>query len=224
MPRRINLVPQSERVRTTTDFGLLALLVVTIVVIFGLGLGYYLLDNQLGDREQELAQVRQQVAQLESQVAALRQYEVLQAQCNSAEATIQSIYAGRTLVSEVLDAVSLVVPESVWFQNLSLTAADPVSSSVASSAAGLSAGGQETGDFSVEARTYSFEDIAETLIRLQIIPALPGVKLTSAGQSDTGTGSTVKTKEFSLQGNLVNTQSPDTKLPVSQVEVEVDGL
>ena len=124
--RRINLVPPSERPRTTTDVGLLLMLVLTIVVVFGLGFGYYLLSNQLADKEQELADLEQQVAQVEAQVAALRQYEVVKIQRDQMEAVVQGIYSARTTVSGILDDISLVVPNTIWFQSLGLSVADPV--------------------------------------------------------------------------------------------------
>ena len=126
MTRRINLVPPSERPRTTTDVGLLLMLVLTIVVVFGLGFGYYLLSGQLADKEQELADLEQQVAEVEAQVAALRQYEVVKIQRDEMEAVVQGIYSARTTVSGILDDISLVVPNTIWFQSLGLTVADPV--------------------------------------------------------------------------------------------------
>lgn len=125
MARRINLVPRSERPRTRTDWGLLAMVGLFIIVIFALGFGYYMFSNVLDERKQELADLQTQTAALEQQVEALQQYEKLAAQREDVQAVVQGIYSSRTLLSDVLDAVSLVVPDNAWFQNLQLTASDP---------------------------------------------------------------------------------------------------
>ena len=77
MARRINLIPRTERPRTKTDWGLLATVGLFIVVIFGLGFGYYTFSNVLDERKQELADLEVQTAKLEQQVQALRAYELL---------------------------------------------------------------------------------------------------------------------------------------------------
>ena len=158
MVRRINLVPQSQRQRTTTDVGLLVLLGAIIVAVFALGFGYYLLNNSLADRENELADVQQQTAVLESQLTALQQYERLESERAGTEAVVQGIYAGRTLVSDILNAVSLVVPENVWFQSLSLTTTDPVVQGTAGAAVPAGTAPPSDNKLAINGKTYTFED------------------------------------------------------------------
>ena len=221
MAGRINLLPKSERTRTTTDYGTLGLLATAIIVVFAIGLGYYLLHNSLADKEQELAAVQQETASLVSQVSALSQYESLQAERVSAESVVQSIYASRTLVSEVLDAVSLVIPQNAWFQSLSLTTATPVGAAPgATPSPGAATGTQGDNKLSVEGNTYSFEDIAQVLVRLQLVPCLSDVYLVSAGQAKGSTDPARVVRGFSIEASVVNKQRPDTPLPRSQVEVE----
>ncbi len=125
MARRINLIPRTERPRTKTDWGLLATVGLFIVVIFGLGFGYYTFSNVLDERKQELADLEVQTTKLEQQVQALRAYELLASQREGVQSVVQSIYTSRTLLSDVLDAVSLVIPDNAWFQSLELSATDP---------------------------------------------------------------------------------------------------
>jgi Tfp pilus assembly protein PilN len=162
MARRVNLVPRSERPRTRTDWGLLAVVGLFIVVIFALGFGYYMFSNVLDQRKQELADLQAQTATLEQQVAALQEYEKLAAQREDVQAIVQNIYSSRMLLSDVLDAVSLVVPENAWFQALQLTASDP----------GVVASETEVkeGQIAIEGKTYSFEDVSRLVVRLQLIP------------------------------------------------------
>jgi Tfp pilus assembly protein PilN len=219
MVRRINLVPQSARQRTVTNVGLLVLLAVSIVVVFALGFGYYLLNSNLSDRESELADVQQQTALLQGQLTALQQYEQLQSERASTEAVVQGVYASRTLVSGILDAVSRVVPENAWFQGLALTASDPAASSTGKSQT-ASPTAQRDNKLAVEGRTYSFEDVAQVLVRLQLVPALSEVNLVSAGQSTGATDPAKNVKAFSIGAAVINTQPADTPLPMSQVEVD----
>jgi len=50
-------------------------------------------------------------AALEAKVAALQAYERLAVDRASAETVVQGIYAGRTVVADILDDLSLVVPK-----------------------------------------------------------------------------------------------------------------
>ncbi len=217
MGRRINLVPQSERNRTTTDFGTLALLAVFVLVIFGIGLGYYVLNGRLDTKQQELADVQQQVSQLQSQVAALDQFAQLSAQRQKAETTIQQIYAGRTLVANVLDDLSLVVPQDSWFESLALQTTDPATKPATAGGAVSSDQGQNT--LAIEGNTYSFEGVAQVMVRLKLIPSLSDVTLVSAGTARGTVDPAKDVKGFSIGALVVNQQLPDTPLPVSQAEV-----
>lgn len=208
MARRINLVPQAERARTTTNFGVLGFVAAVIIVLFALGLGYYMFSNTLDDRKQELSEIKQQTQQLQAQVKALAKYGELDAERKRVEGVVESAYVGRTLVSEILDKLSLVVPENVWFSSLTLNAAEPAAE----------AGGQ--GTLALAGNTYSFEDVAQLLVRLQLVPALGSVKLDSASESSGNVDPTKEVKAFSISASVKNTQAEDTPLPVSQVEVE----
>ena len=212
MARRVNLIPRSERARTRTDWGLLAMVGLFIVVIFALGFGYYIFSNVLDGRKQELADLQLQTAALEQQVQALRQYEQLAAQREDVQAVVQNIYSSRTLLSDVLDAVSLVVPENAWFQSLQLTAVDPGSSS---DVAGTVA---DEGQITVEGQTYSFEDVSRLIVRLQLVPSITGVELTSANQAREASGSQLEIKGFSIGASVPN-KEPASALPLTTVEV-----
>ena len=214
MARRINLIPRSERPRTRTDWGLLATVGLFIIVIFALGFGYYTFSNVLEQRKQELADLQVQAASLEQQVEALQQYGQLANQRENIQAVVQSIYTNRTLLSDVLDAVSLVVPENAWFQTLDLTASDPaVASDTTAAAVGTA------GKISIEGETYSFEDVSRLIVRLQLIPSLTDVQLTSATETQKAEGSQLAVKGFSIGASVVNSEPAGT-LPLTDVEVQ----
>jgi Tfp pilus assembly protein PilN len=214
MMRRINLVPSGERRRTQTDIGLLLLVVVGAVVVIAILFSYFQTRGQLSDREAELAQLQTQIATVTAQLGSLAADEQLQNQVTQTETLAQQIYAGRMLFSEVLGDLSLVIPENVWIADLNLTA--PVAASAAPAGGAAAAGGP--GAFSIsDAGTYTFEDVARAIVRLQQIPSLTGVTLTSANSA---VDNEVKVKKFGATAALVNTQPSDTPLPISQVGVQ----
>jgi Tfp pilus assembly protein PilN len=218
VPRRINLVPRGERARTTTNVGMLAVVAGAIVVLFALGLGYYLFSNSLNERKSRLEELQTERTALQAQLNALQAYERLAGQRQDTEAVVQGVYAGRTLIAEVLDDLSLVVPENVWFVNLRLTASDPLAAGAAASIPGAVAVSDNT--FSLEGNTYSFQDVAQLLVRLQLVPALSGIDLVSAGEPVGAVDETKGVKGFSIGALVNNTQPKDAPLPMSQVEVE----
>jgi Tfp pilus assembly protein PilN len=210
MARRINLVPQSERARTSTNYAMLGFVAAALIVVAGLGLAYYTFSGSLIDREADLQSLEDDYKVVQAQVQALAKYGQLDAQRQSAEDIVVSAYAGRTLVSEILDNLSLVVPENVWFASMDLTTLDP----------GLEATENETGEFTISGNTYSFEDVAQLLVRLQLVPALGDIKLESAGDPTGPVDEGKEVRGFSINSTVSNTQPEDTALPMSQVEVE----
>lgn len=213
MVRRINLVPPSERPRTTTDFGVLLLIVLVVIVIAALAFGYYSFKSSLSNKQDELTAVQQQNAQLQGQLETLQQYEALQGKRVEAEKVVQGIYAGRTLVSDILDELSLVVPDTAWFLDLTLTTSDPVTAATSATQTAAS------NVFSIDGDTYGFDDVAQILVRLQLVPALTNSRLTSAGPASGTVDPTKHVVGFSVGGTVTNTQPTDTPLPLSQVEV-----
>jgi Tfp pilus assembly protein PilN len=218
MTRRVNLVPPSERSRTRTDFGLLILIGVTVVIVFAIAFGWYLLNGTLTDREQELADLEQQNAAIRAQLADLSQYEDIQRERVDYQEVVQSIYASRTLVSDILDATSLVIPDNSWFENLAVTTLDPVGPSPA--AQGATSSSASDNQLSVEGNTYSFEDVAQVLVRLQLVPSLSEVSLASAGQPRGTTDPEIDVKGFTIGAIVDPPASTDAPLPLTQVEVE----
>jgi Tfp pilus assembly protein PilN len=220
MARRINLIPRSERPRTRTDWGLLAMVGLFIIVVFALGFGYYVFSNVLDQRQQDLADLKMQTAAVELQVAALQEYELLATQTDNVQAVVQDIYSSRTLLSGVLDAVSLVVPENAWFQNLAITATDPgVASDAANASARAGSASADAGDISIEGQTYSFEDVSRLIVRLQLIPSLADVTLTSADQAREASESQLEIKGFTIGASVLNNE-PASALPLTDVEVQ----
>jgi Tfp pilus assembly protein PilN len=217
MPRRVNLVPQSERARTATDFATLALVAVAVIAIFGVVFAYFMLGGQLDTKKQELADTQREVAQLQEQVRALDEFGRLSAQRERTEAVVQKIYAGRTLVANILDSLSLVVPEDVWFQSLDVQTSDAGLVPTKGGAAGSAA--EQAGTLTIQGDTYGFDGVARVLVRLKLLTQLSDVHLVSAGDPIGQVDPTKGVRGFTVGSSVINDQPADTPLPSSQPEV-----
>jgi Tfp pilus assembly protein PilN len=218
MARRVNLIPRAERPRTKTDWGLLTLVGLFIIVLFALGFGYYTLSSSLDQRRQELADLEVQTAAVQEQVQALAQYERLAVKRENVQSVVQGIYSSRTLLSGVLNAVSLVVPDNAWFKTMELTASDPTLAAEGSASVAV-AKANASGQINITGSTYSFEDVSRLLVRLQLVPSITGVQLSSANQNDSKAGSDVEVTGFSIGASILN-KEPDGALPLTEVEVQ----
>jgi hypothetical protein len=81
---------------------------------------------------------------------------------------------------------------------------------------------ETVGSLALVGNTYSFEDVARLLVRLEQIPAVSTVSLGSAGPPSGQVDPTKGVRGFTVQAAIHNEQAPDTQLPVSQVEVEAE--
>lgn len=213
MVRRINLVPVAERARTKTDVGALALIIVGVIVLAGIGFSYYYFSNQLSTKKDELAQLQAENAQVQAELASLAGFDALAQKEKEAQKLVQSLYAGRTLVSQVLGDFSLVIPDNAWLNNLSVDA--PVSAV----AGAVNGGAASAGKVGIQGNTYSFEDVATFLVRLELMPGFVDVNLASATSAAGGSDPNKTVKNFSVGAGLVNTQDPTTPLPLTLIEV-----
>ena len=205
MVRRINLVPAEQRRRTQTDLGLLLVVAAAIVMVAGIALSYFYFGGILSDKEAELADLQSQNQQLQAQLAELGAYTAVDEQRREAEDLVRTLYAGRTLVSEILGDLSLVVPDNVWFSTFSTTAPDPPPVLSPDQLAEQSAVAVETrGDISITGNTYSFEDVATFLVRLEQIPAVGTVALTSAGAPNGAVDPKKTVRGFAVEAGVHN--------------------
>lgn len=221
MVNRINLVPSEQQRRSTASGGLILLMIIAVIVVAGMVLSYLYFSGQLSDKEAELADLQAQNQQLEAQLASLAHYQDLDQRRQTLEGLVTTVYAGRTLVSEILGDLSLVIPENVWLTSLTATAADPPAAFAANAQPpGGAAPVASQGALALIGNTYSFEDVATFLVRLEQIKAVGEVTLNGAGTPNGNVDPAKKVRGFTVQSEIHNTQAPTTQLPVSQVEVE----
>ena len=217
MPRRINLLPSTERVRTTTNYAALGMLVVAVIVVFGLGLGYYMLSTSRSSLQDEVDDLVRDRTDLQQQIAALEQYQDLNTKRENMEGIVRSVYAGRTLLSEVIYDMSRAIQNNVWLTSMTISAPDPaiVVLPTDGTVVEIPAGG-----LSFQGNTYSLHHVADFMVRLELVDALQGIRLGSAGSPIGAVDPDEEVWGFSMTASVINTQDPNTPLPVSKVEVE----
>jgi hypothetical protein len=71
----------------------------------------------------------------------------------------------------------------------------------------------------IEGNTYSFEGVAQIMVRLQLIPLVSNVHLVTAGTARGTVDASKDVKGFTVGATVVNDQPSTTPLPVSQSEV-----
>lgn len=228
MARRINLLPPNERRRTQTDLGLLLAVVVAMLAIGMIGMTYFRYSGQLSDKQAELAQLQTQNRQLQSQLTALAPYRTLEEQKKQAELVAQHVFEHRTLVSEVMGDISLVVPDNVWFSKLTVqapqipgagapsgTGATATASTAPTPGSGVAGAPEAAGKLSIEASTHTFEDVSRFLVRLQQVPSLKEITLSKAE-----TPEDENVKKTTIQASVINAQPLNSPLPIAFLEVQ----
>lgn len=213
--KRINLLPQEERVKASRERGLIWAILILVVVVVVLGLVYMKSNNEVGTKQDELTSVQAQTAQVQTQIAALSPYAALQAQRTAMTETAKGIYESSVPFSILLQELSLVIPENVRLQTLSVTV--PASMLPGVPAAPAAAG---AADVTFTGQTEEDRDVAEFMTRLGLVPQLMNITLgssvdsSSATSTSGGTTTTTSIKQFSVTAALrpYATQPPTTTL------------
>ncbi len=123
--RRINLLPPEERRRrgaavpTATRGGILGILLILgallLLVMIGLYLYYYI---QLGNEEEQIAQLDQDIAREQARIQELAPYQDLQARLDAKKPIADGIFRTRFPWDEFLRGLSFVIPESTALDSL----------------------------------------------------------------------------------------------------------
>ena len=210
--KRINLLPQEERVKASRERGLIWAILILVAVVVVLGLVYMKYNNDVGAKQAELTDIQAQTAQVQTQIAALSPYAALQAQRTAMTETAKGIYESSVPFSILLQELSLVIPENVRLQTL--TAAVP-----ASMLPGVPAAAAATTDVTFTGQTEKHRDVAEFLTRLGLIPQLKGITLGSSidvatAATTPGGTTTTSVKQFTVTAQLrpYTTNPPTTTL------------
>ena len=90
--KRINLLPQEERVKASRERGLIWAILILVAVVVVLGLVYVKYNSDVSAKEDELAAIQAETATVEAKIAELSPYAVLQAQRTAMTETAKGIY------------------------------------------------------------------------------------------------------------------------------------
>jgi len=211
--KRINLLPQEERVKASRERGLIWAILILVAVVVVLGLVYMKYNNDVGAKQAELTDIQAQTAQVQTQIAALSPYAALQAQRTAMTETAKGIYESSVPFSILLQELSLVIPDNVRLQTLTATVP-------ASMLPGVPAAAAAATDVTFTGQTEKHRDVAEFMTRLGLIPQLMGITLGSstdvaaATTTTSGTTTTTSVKQFTVTARLrpYTTNPPTTTL------------
>jgi Tfp pilus assembly protein PilN len=215
--KRINLLPQEERVKASRERGLIWAILILVAVVVVLGLVYVKYRSDVSGKQDELASIQSETAVVQAKIAELSPYAALQKQRTSMTDTAKGIYASTVPFSTLLQELSLVIPENVRLQTLQATvppAMLPGGSTPEAAAAGTST------DVTFTGQTEEHRDVAEFMTRLGLIPQLMGITLASstgtasATTTASGTTATQSYKQFTVTAGLrpYTTAPPATTL------------
>jgi Tfp pilus assembly protein PilN len=218
--KRINLLPQEERVKAARERGLIWAILILVAVVVVLGLVYVKYNSDVGAKEDELAAIQAETATVQAKIAELSPYAALQAQRTAMTETAKGIYESSVPFSILLQELSLVIPENVRLQTLTATVPPAMLPGAATPAGTAPAVG--TADVSFTGQTEKHRDVAEFMTRLGLIPQLTGITLTSstnsastaAGSTTASSAPTVTYTQFVVTAALrpYTTQPPATTL------------
>jgi Tfp pilus assembly protein PilN len=211
--KRINLLPQEERVKASRERGLIWAILILVAVVVVLGLVYVKERSDVNSKQDELTSIQTETAAVQAKVAALSPYAALQAQRTAMNDTAKGIYESSVPFSILLQELSLVIPEDVRLQTL--TATVPGSMLPGDAAAQAAAVGTTT-DVTFTGQTEKHRDVAEFMTRLGLIPQLMSITLASSTDTSAGASATTTAtyKQFTVTAKLrpYTTKPPTTTL------------
>jgi Tfp pilus assembly protein PilN len=188
MMRRVDLVPASYRERRRQRQTLSAIVVVGVVLAVLLFGWWFLLGQQINDREEELASVRAANARLQEDIDELQRFADLEAEVQDKVSALQTVMAGDINWPKVLTEVALVVPGEIWFEQMSGSAgategASPVGTETA---AVRIVDETPTGRLTFTGRTLSMPGVAKWLIRQMSVKDFQAIWLNNAAFTEEG--------------------------------------
>jgi Tfp pilus assembly protein PilN len=202
--RAFNLMPGDEvREKKSTRAGLpqIAVALLGVLVLAGLGGGYLFTSAGVTSKQSELDDLRAQLAELEVPAEKPGQAPAnaeAAAEGQARTTALATALASRIAWDRVLREVSLTLPDDVWL--IQLTAATP--SAAAGGAAAVAPGieaGSSPNTLSATGYATSQESVAVLLARLESIPELTSVQLLTSARLD---GEAGRVYQFTIQAGV----------------------
>ena len=184
--KRINLLPSGERDKASRERGLAYALVGLVVLVVALGAVYLMFNRQVATKQDQVNDLQAQIQQVNAQVAELNWAQVLQSQRASMMTTATQIYNSRVDWSNILEELSLVIPDQVVLTNLTAQVPAAMLPSVGVGSSGANPSQSTGADVTLVGRADSHVSVASFMTRLGLLPQLTNVQLVSSTENDSG--------------------------------------
>jgi Tfp pilus assembly protein PilN len=194
--RAVNLLPRETASRSLDSKNLPAVVGggVGALVVAALAAGYLSASSKVATAQHALDAAKTQLAATPVPPAQTTPVDTTPAAVSSQQAprlqAVSTALSQRVAWDRILREFSLVLPPDVWISAMQLTAPS---------------GGAANG-FTISGTTYSYDSVARMLTRVNLIPDLSGVNLTSTS----GTGKLV---QFTIAANVKGAAAPVAATP-----------
>jgi Tfp pilus assembly protein PilN len=201
---RINLLPKEVQERRRYEgwyrwvfIGAAAALFVVVA------LGVLFMVEAKASRD-ELQSTQEETAKLKVDVTNLRYFQQREQQLEARQQVAQGLLAGRVNLGKVANEISLVLPDEVWIDSLSLDEGNGLSITA------------DTPRTSSQSNDVAYKSVAKTMVRLNELPELYDVWLGSATNAAWSSWDTAETSAqttdtpvvtFQLSGKLMSSQA-----------------
>jgi Tfp pilus assembly protein PilN len=184
--KRIDLLPQryAEQRRQRRN---LALVVVAGMVALLLLIGWwFMLGLQIGDAEDQLAEVEATNAQLEAEIAELQRFADLEAEVQAKRQALRTVFAGDVDWPAILTEIAMVVPGELWLTNLVASAGQTEGATqVGTETADVRVSNQEPfGRMQFQGHSLSMPGVAKWMLRLESVKEFFAVYLNTAAKAE----------------------------------------
>jgi Tfp pilus assembly protein PilN len=202
---RINLLPKEVLERRRYEGWYRWVFILAIGLILIVGATWLLLTIEVNLKQGDLQSIAEQSQSTKAQAEQLSVFQDKEEELQKRQVVAQTALAGRVNVGQVANDISLVLPDEVWLDLLTINQ----DTGVVLSANTPRNAGQST--------DVAYKSVAKTLVRLNELPELYDVWLNTASNGtwsqwaprvvQTGTGLAVKVVAFQASGKVVRPAS-----------------
>ena len=192
--RAVNLLPKDLQVRKSIreeDPAVVVGSALGVIVMIALGAAFYTAHGKAGAQERRLSAARLELAQLSvrkhptptpskpaAPVTPILAPPAVTGQEAAWLTAVKSTLSQRIAWDRVLREVSLVMPDDVTLNSMTMSAPLPVAAAIPGATPAAPAQ-----DFVIAGSAFSYDSVARLLSRLELVPDLSGVTLTSSNAS-----------------------------------------
>jgi Tfp pilus assembly protein PilN len=182
MMRRIDLLPSAYAQKRRERRNLTLVIVAGFLVLLLLIGWWLLLGVQINNSKEDLAQVQQTNAGLQAQIDELQRFAQLQAEVQSKETALQTVFVGDIDWPAIMTEIAMVVPGDVWLDSLVASAGVVEgATAVGTESAAVRISPKETfGRVSFVGHALSMPGVAKWMLRLESVKDFFAVYLGNA--------------------------------------------